>query len=375
MTGARGTHGPIRRGGLAACLLTAALLPGCGGGEPSEEPVIRPVRVERVTEAGGERTRSFSGAARAGVESRLSFRVAGRLEEIGVKVGDRVQEGDLIARLDTTDFRLRLQDAEAALTRARAEERRADASYRRTMQLYENRNASKAELDAARATAEAATAQVTSAEQNVELARRNLEYTRLVAPTGGAISEVPVEVNENVGSGTTVAVLASGDAPEVTCSIPEAFIAPLRKGDAVTVRFDAIPGEAFPATLTEIGVVASGRGGVFPITARLDEATTEVRPGMAAEIEFRFDRSGSGPGIYVPAFAVLEDERGRHAFVAEPTEDGLATVRRRDVQVGELSAAGLEIREGLADGDLLVTAGVTKLRDGMAVRLPRTEAP
>ena len=362
----------MRQARFVVFALVASGLPlGCGSELPDEEPVVRPVRYEQVVATGSGRTRSFSGAAQSGLESRLSFKVSGTIEHIAVKVGDTVQKGDPIARLDPTDLSLRLQDAQASLARQNAERRQTAANYERVMKLYERRNASKAELDAARAASEASGAGVTSAEQNVELARRNLDYASLNAPIEGAISDVPVEINENVSPGAVVAVLTSRDQPEVACSVPEALIASIREGQPVEVAFDAIPGARLQATVTEVGVVASRSGGAYPVIVRLDRPSTDVRPGMAAEIFFRFEATGGQEHIYVPAFSVLEDQAGRYAFVVEPFEEGQGTVHRRPVTVGELTSAGLEIRTGLTDGELLVTAGVTKLRDGQTVRLPK----
>ena len=98
----------------------AVLLVACGGDEPTTE-VLRPVRYVQVFATGGVLERTFSGAAHARVESRLSFRVAGAIQQIPVDVGDAVRIGQLIGELDPQDYRLQLQEAEAAVTRARAE--------------------------------------------------------------------------------------------------------------------------------------------------------------------------------------------------------------------------------------------------------------
>jgi RND family efflux transporter MFP subunit len=352
----------------------AIVLSSCGE-PPAEEPVVRPVRWENVYATGAARERAFSGTARAGVESRLSFKVDGTVRSVDVKVGDRVKAGDPIARLDPADYDLRVQDARAALTRVQAEARQAEASYERTRRLYENKNASRADLDTARAAAEAAAAGVSSAQQKLELAQANRGYTELRAPADGAISDVPVEVNENVRPGQVVAVLTSGGRAEVTATVPEALIGQIREGDPVRVTFDALPDRSLLATITEVGVSAARSGAAFPVTARLDAQADDVRPGMAAEVHFRFGGDDGRERLLVPASAVLEDRDGRFAFVLERTGDGFGTVHRRPVVVGELSDAGLEILDGLEDGDAIVTAGVSKIQDGLRVRVPEKPGP
>jgi RND family efflux transporter MFP subunit len=289
-----------------------------------------------------------------------------------VKVGDRVKAGDPIARLDPVDYDLRVQDARASLTRAQAEARQAEASYERIMRLYENKNASRADLDAARAASEAAAAAVSSALQKLELAQANRSYTELAAPADGAISDVPVEVNENVRPGQVVAVLSSGSRPEVTATVPEALIGQIREGDPVRVTLDALPGRDLAATITEVGVTATRSGAAFPVTARINDEVEDLRPGMAAEVRFTFDGDDGRERLLIPPSAVLEDRAGRFAFVLERTGDGFGTVHRREVTVGELSDAGLEILDGLADGEAVVTAGVSKVQDGLRVRVPET---
>ena len=104
---------------------------GCGGGEPDVEPLVRPVRYEEVYSTGSGRVRSFSGVAKAGVETNLSFKVSGTVRRLEVKVGDRVRAGQLIADLDPEDYELQVQDAEASLARGTAELRNAVPGRRR----------------------------------------------------------------------------------------------------------------------------------------------------------------------------------------------------------------------------------------------------
>jgi len=101
----------------------------------------------------------------------------------------------------------------------------------------------------------------------------------------------------------------------------------------------------------------------------MSESTDAVRSGMAAEVEFRFSTGQQGERIYVPSVAVGEDRDGRFVYVIEPTEDPFGIIHRKDVMVGTLAENGLEILSGLTEGDHLVTAGVSRIRDGQKVRL------
>lgn len=330
---------------------------------------LRPVRFQPVYATGGERVRTFSGVSQASVESRLSFKVAGTVKSIQVKVGDNVNAGDLIAELDATDFQLQVESAQASLESARANLRSAKSSYDRIRQLFENRNASRNDLDAARAAAESAEAQVSALEKQLELAQSQLTYTNLFAPVDGAIASVDADVNENVAAGRSIVQLSSGANLEVDVRIPEILIAQLRTGDRVDVRFDAIPERRFPARVTEVGVSPTGLATTFPVTVLLSDERGQARPGMAAEVAFNFGNGDTRERFLVPSFAVLQDEQGTFVYTLTPAEDpGIGVVTRKQVTTGDLTDQGLEIFAGLADGDRVITAGVTKLSDGMRVK-------
>ena len=164
----------------------------------------------------------------------------------------------VLARLDPTDYELKVEEAEAGLAQAQAGLRRAEADYERVRALYENSNASKGELDAARAGAESAQAQVESGAKRLEQARQQVGYTVLRAPSDGAIAAVSLEVNENVGAGQQVFLLTAGAEPEIEVAVPEVLIARVAEGQPVEVRFDALPGRRLAARITEVGVAVTG---------------------------------------------------------------------------------------------------------------------
>jgi len=360
----------MRRPVLILLFLLAA---GCGEDEQRAAPeVIRPVRTYRVTGLElGEQTRSFAGVAKAGVESKLSFKVSGTIRRLPIKVGDTLQPGQLVAELDAIDYEVRLQEAEAGLFKAHAEARHAAANYERVRGLYEDGHAAKSELDASRAAAESGAAAVRSSSKQIELARLQLGYTRLRSPTACAVASVPMQVNENVQAGQSVASVACGKTIEVKLAMPEGLIALVREGDDVHVRVDALPDEIFPGRVSEVGVSAGAT--TFPVTVALTGSAGRVRPGMAAEVVFRF--GAKRIGYLVPPAAVGEDKDGRFVYVVARTAPGLGIVHRRRVAVADVSSGGLEIDTGVRPGDLVVTAGISRLGEGQTVRLPAEGQP
>jgi len=345
------------------------VLTSCGGEEQVAEEILRPVRVQQVFSSGGDRVRKFTGRARAGVESRMSFKVSGTIRRVPVSVGTRVTAGQLLAELDPENYELQVQDAEASLSRARASERRTLNNYERVRDLYEARNASKQDLDDARAAQESESANVQSIEKKLELAQNQLRYTRLLSPIAANVAKVSVEVNENVQVGQEVVLLTGEAQIEVEVAIPEILIARIREGDDVTVEFDALPGQKILGKVTEVGVAATGTATTYPVTVVVEGSREAMRSGMAAEVSFRFE--GGGTDRYtVRSVAIGEDRDGRFVYVVEPgDEPGVGIVHRREVMTAGFSTGeGIEVAQGLNDGEFVVTAGVSRLIDGQRVR-------
>lgn len=353
---------------VAAALLILALH-GCGAEQEPVAPEIRPVRTEAVTAITGGQARTFSGTVRAGVDSLISFRVAGTIEEIPVQVGDSVRKGALIARLDPRDYEINVQQAEASLAQVRAQARQAAADRDRVEALYENDNTSKNELDAARAADESYRAQVRAARSKLDLARLQREDTSLRAPRDGAIAEIMVEINENITAGKTVVRITGQNRREVAVAVPEGVISRIHRGDSAVVTLTSLPGERFPATVREVGIASVGTVTTFPVTVQLDHMDQRVRSGMAASAEFQLEGGNGGTVLMVPMVAVGEDQEGRFVYVVERGGKSGGIVHRRGVTVGEVTADGLKITSGLGTGEQVVTAGLSRLSEGLEVTL------
>jgi RND family efflux transporter MFP subunit len=356
---------------LSFALFIAVLLFISCKEEAEIQEIIRPVRYIEAVPTEGSYIRTFSGVAQAGTESKLSFKVSGTVKNIVVRVGSRVRAGQLLAELDSSDYELRLQQAESELLQGKARARNADVNYDRTRTLYEKRSTSLSDLDAARMASEAANATVQTLEKQLELARMQLNYTKITAPLAGAIAEVHVEVNENVQAGMPIILLTSGSHIEVKVSIPEILISLIEEEKKVPVKFDAVPDKEFLANVSEIGVKSTGLATTFPVTLLLSQPDPDIRAGMVATAEFHFSLKDQSVRFIIPSEAVGEDREGRFVFVVEriAAEQDHGIIRRKPVTVGELTAEGLEVFEGLADGDLVVTAGISHISDGQKVKL------
>ncbi len=350
-------------------------LAACQGEEPLIPDVLRPVRSQTVFFSNAEQVRTFSGVSKSGLEASLSFKVSGTVKHLPVKVGDKVRKNQRLAEIDPKDFRLEVQRAEAALASAKAASRNARGEYARVRALYENRNASRNDLDQARATAESSNAQVQSEQKSLELAKLQLTYTRLLSPANCSVASVPTEVNENVQAGQTIVEVVCGSHLEVEVGVPEIFIAKITPQMPVTVAFDAIKGNRFPAVVTKVSVSAGKNRTTFPVTVQLQTDVPGFRSGLASDVQFTFEGKKGEPHILVPSVAVGEDQEGSFVFLLEEQDDGTGIVRRQPVHIGELTPEGLEIVDGLKNGAHIVTGGVRRLHDSQPVRLMATSSP
>lgn len=346
------------------------LLIGCQSQDEKFEPRLRSVKYQTIAAGSLGTSRTFSGLAEASTEADLSFKVAGTIQSLPVKVGNHLKPGQIIAKLDPSQYQLQAQQAQASLSQANAGLRNANASFERVKGLYENNNASRHDLDSARAAADSNLAQVKAAKKALELAKLNIAYTQLKASAACDVAEVNVSSNENVSSGQPIVKVTCGNKLDVEISVPGNYIAAIYQDMPVKVSFSVMPGQFFQASVTEVGVAAISGGSTFPVTVTLDETRPGLRSGLAAEVAFNFKESSKTSSMIVPSFAVSEDTHGRFVYLVKAgNKDNIGIIQRQTVNIGELRSDGIEILQGLNPGDKVVTAGVTAIKEGLEVRL------
>ena len=350
-----------------ALLASMLLLASCAKEAAQTEAMPPLVRHEAVSRAshGGERV--YNGSIQAGNESRISFRTGGVVNEVLVRVGQRVLANQDLLKLEAEDAQLQYEQARAALSQAEAMERSSGQTWQRVQQLYASGNASRQDLEGARAQAESGIASVTQARSQVELARRQLDYTTLRAPYRATVAQIMAEEGEVVAPGHPVIELVSQDAMEVVIHVPESMIADIEEGQSALVDLPALGLKDVMAVVRESGTASVGVGATYPVTLDFLQWPAGARSGMAAEVHLE---AGSEVGsLWINAYAVGEDQEGRYVYLLQEIGDSLAVARRVEVQTGRLGERGLQILDGLEEGDLVVTAGISQVREGLRVRL------
>ncbi|MEM6317905.1 MAG: efflux RND transporter periplasmic adaptor subunit [Bacteroidota bacterium] len=359
---------------------------------------IRPIKYTTIEKSSGLETHTFSGAAKAQNETNLSFKVGGTLSSVKVKLGDRVKRGQLIATIDPADYTIQtnqaisqkegsvanVQSAEANAKAAETQLINAQATYDRVAKLYENNSvalseyqqakagldAAKAQYEAANSQVKAASTQVNAANQQVQAAGNQVNYTRLTAPMNGVITNVQVEANEVVNAGMMIATVSSLGRPEVEVGVPEVFINKIKKGQAVNITLPAAPAQSFQGLVSQVAY-ASGSSPTYPVIVEIDKSAEQIRPGMAANVEFLFPKAGSTAKsmITIPVEAVGKDHQGNFVFVLTKNGEGIYVAEKKVITIGPLVPDGFELVDGLKTGDLVATAGLKSLMNGTEVKL------
>ncbi|MBV6655762.1 MAG: efflux RND transporter periplasmic adaptor subunit [Mameliella sp.] len=369
---------------LFSLLILVLCFTSCGEEVVETEKRIRPIKYKVITSSTGVETHTFSGVAKAQNETNLSFKVAGTLSAVNVKLGDKVKRGQVIATIDPADYNIQTNQAvsqkEGSVANAKAAETQlinAQATYDRVAKLYENNSVAlseyqqaKAGLDAAQAQFDAANTQINAADQQVKAAGNQVSYTRLVSPISGVITAVQVEANEIVNAGMMVAQVSTFGRPEVEVGVPEVFINRISKGQQVNITLPSSPGDEFQGIVDQVAF-ASGNAPTYPVIVEIDESIEQIRPGMAANVAFLFPENGvsTTPNMVVPIEAVGKDNGGNFVFVLKKKSQGIYIAEKQGVTIGKLLPDGFELLKGLKEGTLVATAGLKSLMNGTEVTL------
>ncbi len=351
-------------------LAVAVILYITGCSEEKAKEHIRPVRTITVQPTNAIAKYTFNGIARSDIAAKLSFRVNGTVKRVFVRAGQKVKKGDVIAELDNSYFKLKVNEIKASLKDAQARLANAKSYYARIKQLYINRSSSLSQLDNARTSKESAYANYKAMKNRLEQAKLRLTYTKLKAPISGVVSEIMVHKGENVSSGMPIATISSTRNIEVPVSVPGSLIDNIKLGQTAWVRFDALKKKKrFKAKVVEVSTTSNIRTTTFPVVVRLLKRSSKIRPGMSASVDFTFHNDGKKEIYIVPVYALLEDGKGNYLFVVENIGGGIGVIKRVDVKRGKLVGDGVVITQGLYKDARVLTAGMHKVQENQKVRV------
>lgn len=358
---------PMIRIHALLALSAAALLTACSRPAPAPEPVraVRTLTLDAGTAGGAH---AYAAEVRARTESRLGFRVPGRLSVRHAEVGQLVKAGATLAQLDPEDLRLQQAVAAAAQQAAQTSLDLARADFKRYKDLREQGFISAAELERRDTTLKAAQAQFDQTKAQATLQGNQAAYATLTAPVAGVVTGTEVEPGAVLAAGAPVLRLAHDGPRDVVFSVPEDAAAMVRKlkgqAGAVQVRLWGQAGAlgVLPGTVREVAAVADAATRTFLVRADLGKA--DVQLGQTATVSLaQAPRAGV---IKLPLTAVMQQQGQPAVWLLDKAS---MTVKVQPVVVAGADGNSVVVASGLAAGQTVVTAGVHTLTPGQKVKL------
>lgn len=351
--------GNMRR--LPMLFFSLLLLGGCEEKAVERPEPVRPVKMVTVGAEDEASRREYPGTIEAIQHVDMGFEVPGRIIDFPVEEGERVEKGQVLARLDPRDYQAKLESAAANL-------RKSEADLARSQRLYNEDPGAIAltQLDSNRRAVEVSRAYLKEA-------KKALEDTALTAPFAGYMARKLVRDFANVQAKQAVLILQDTSTLKIVVSVPERDFAGAsgRSAEEISGRGDpqvvvsSIPERRFPARLSELALTADPVTRTFAATFEFDRPDdVSILPGMTAKIELR--RLERSRGVFIPVQATRADAEGEpFVWTVDPET---MIVHKHTVALGELADSAVEVREGLSAGDLIAVSGIDQLREGMQVR-------
>jgi RND family efflux transporter MFP subunit len=345
-------------------IVAAALAAGCKSHSTESREDVRPVRSIAVGPTVGSVGASYPGEIRARHESKLGFRTAGKIAQRLVDVGARVKPGQVLMRLDPEQEQLHAVAVTAQVDGARSRVTQDRIDLERTQSLFARKFASAAELDQAKLALAESESKLANAVAQQRIAANQRAYTEMVADRAGVVTAVNGEVGQVVHSGTAIVVVAADGEREVAVSIPEARIAEIKSAQRMTVSLWANPNKTYLAKLRELSPDTDEVTRTYAARVTIQDPDAAIHLGMTATV-FTPDIEGAR-AIRLPLTAIHDTDGKPRVWIVDPAT---SRVSPRPVKLGAAQKDSVLIAEGLAAGDIVVTAGVNQLNSGQKVKL------
>ncbi|PCI71793.1 MAG: efflux transporter periplasmic adaptor subunit [Gammaproteobacteria bacterium] len=344
----------------SSLLISILFLCACQEEKSVVAEILRPVRTIVIQHPNSGKVMQYAAVVDASQKADLSFKVSGELIHVYVKQGDEVKKHQILAKLNDTDIKLKLAEAQSTFDKAKAD-------YDRGMTLIDKNVISKADIDTLKA-------QYTSANTKLKGAKNNLEYTNLYASFDGVIARKYSENFQEINAKQPIFALNNIDVIHLKINVPESVIIQIPRGDAnrpIVAIFDDIPNQEFPAVFKEVSLQADEITKTYEVTFSMASPKNHtILPGMTAVMRGtqRMTSKDKMTRFYLPSHSVLKDSSGNYVYIVETVEVGKGKIVKKLVTIGEITSNGIEVFSGVYSGQYLVTAGVSKIADGMFVK-------
>lgn len=345
-------------------VVLACALAACSRPAPAPEPV-RAVKLLEVGVGAYGTQLEYAGEVRARIESRLGFRVPGKLISRQVELGQQVKAGQLLAQLDAQDYRLAADAGRAQVAAATTQRDLAAADVQRYRTLKAQNFISSAELDRREASLKSAQASLDQARAQSASQSLQTDYTRLVADVAGVVTGIDAEPGQVVAAGTPVVRIAQDGERDVVFSVPEDKVARVRPGQAVAVRTWA-DDQQYRGRVREVAASADAVTRTYLVKVALEPAPGQALPALGATVHARPEGLGAAGAavIKLPTTALHQANGGSAVWVFDPAT---STVRSQPVVTGDADGNTLVITQGLTPGMRVVATGGHVLAPGQKV--------
>lgn len=354
---------------VATAAAASLLLSGCSRPEPPPEPV-RSVKLLTVGVAALQSQTEYAGEVRARVESRLGFRVAGKIVQRQAELGQRVKAGQVLAQLDPQDYQLAAQAAQAQVSAAQTQRDLAAADFKRYATLKEQNFISGAELERRQATLQAAQATLAQARAQSSSQGNQTDYTRLLADVAGVVTSIEAEPGQVVSAGTPVLRIAQDGARDAVFAVPEDTVAQVKPGQTVSVRLWS-GGATLTGQVREVAASADPVTRTYEVKVGLDGATAAPLGATVYVAPQGLGHAGT-QAITLPTTALRQQGQGTAVWVYEPAS---GTVRSQDVEIASADGNAAVVASGLTPGMQVVATGVHVLSPGQKVLVYVSKVP
>ncbi len=329
---------------------------------PEKTDDVRPVRTVTAALESAEFQTEFPGEIRARIESRLGFRVPGKIIARKVDVGTVVKKGQILMQLDPQDLLLGQAQAKAALMAAESNRDLAKAEYKRYQELREKNFVAQAVLDAKETAYKAALASYEQAKAGLSNQSNQTSYSSLVSDVDGVVTGIDAEIGQVVAAGTPVVRVAKTGDMDMVVGIPEDRINSVRQMKDLTVRLWANKDEVIVAKLRELSPIADPVTRTFTAKLALPANLKDVKLGMTATASFGMKNTHAM--IKLPLTALFQEKNNSSVWVVEND-----AVRLTPVTVASTVGEDVLIATGVTPGQKIVTAGVNLLKPGQKVSI------
>ena len=354
-------HGPLWA--WLVLLAVATVLASCKPDTKVEAPEIRPVRTVTAAKGKAGETVVLTGHLQAEDEPAFAFRIAGRMIERPVNVGDRVEAGQVLAKLDPENELNELRSAESTLAAAQGQLTYARGDFDRQRQLLANGHTPRARFDQSQNALQSAQSQVDNAEAQLRIARDRVSWTTLEADAPGTVTARGAEPGEVVQAGQMIVRLARQGGRDAVFDVPAQLLRSAPGESEITVRLTDDPSVTATGRVREIAPQADPVTRTFEVKVGLSDPPQAMRLGATVTGSVKLE---SEPVISIPASALTEVNRQPAVWIVDPKN---LTVSMRNVELLRHDPGTVVIAQGLDTGDIVVTAGIQALHPGQKVRL------